>query len=35
MLAAMTETRPLLDVIALAPEILVGKVRGRVVLEVD
>jgi acrylyl-CoA reductase (NADPH) len=34
MLAAMTETRPLLDVIALAPEILAGKVRGRVVLEV-
>ena len=33
-LAAMTETRPLLDVIALAPEILSGKVRGRVVLEV-
>jgi acrylyl-CoA reductase (NADPH) len=33
-LAAMTETRPLLDVIALAPEILAGKVRGRVVLEV-
>jgi acrylyl-CoA reductase (NADPH) len=33
-LAAMTETRPLLDVVALAPEILAGKVRGRVVLEV-
>jgi acrylyl-CoA reductase (NADPH) len=34
-LAAMTETRPLLDVIAIAPEILAGKVRGRVVLEVE
>ena len=33
-LAAVTVTRPLLDVIALAPEILAGKVRGRVVLEV-
>ena len=34
-LAAMTETRPLMDVIALAPAILAGKVRGRVVLEVE
>ena len=33
-LAAMTETRPLLDVVALAPEILAGKVRGRTVLEI-
>jgi acrylyl-CoA reductase (NADPH) len=33
-LAAMTTTRPLTDVTALAPEILAGKVRGRVVLEV-
>lgn len=33
-LAEMTVTRPLLDVVALAPEILAGKVRGRVVLEV-
>lgn len=33
-LAEMTVTRPLLDVIALAPEILAGKVRGRIVLEV-
>lgn len=33
-LAAMTVTRPLRDVIALGPEILAGKVRGRVVLEV-
>ncbi len=33
-LAALTETRPLKDVVALAPEILAGKVRGRVVLEV-
>jgi acrylyl-CoA reductase (NADPH) len=33
-LDAMTVTRPLRDVQALAPEILAGKVRGRVVLEV-
>ena len=33
-LDALTVTRPLSDVIALAPEILAGKVRGRVVLEV-
>ena len=33
-LAAMTVTRPLADAPALAPEILAGKVRGRVVLEV-
>ena len=33
-LAAMTVTRPLGDVMALAPEILAGKVRGRVVLEI-
>lgn len=33
-LKAMTVTRPLGDVIALAPEILAGKVRGRVVLEI-
>jgi len=33
-LADMTVTRPLSDVVALAPEILAGKVRGRVVLEV-
>jgi acrylyl-CoA reductase (NADPH) len=33
-LEAMTVTRPLADAIALAPEILAGKVRGRVVLEV-
>jgi acrylyl-CoA reductase (NADPH) len=33
-LAAMTETRPLEDVIALAPAVLAGQVRGRVVLEV-
>jgi acrylyl-CoA reductase (NADPH) len=30
----MTVTRPLADVVALAPEILAGRVRGRVVLEV-
>jgi acrylyl-CoA reductase (NADPH) len=34
-LAAMTETRSWKDVLTLAPEILAGKVRGRVVLEVD
>jgi acrylyl-CoA reductase (NADPH) len=33
-LAAMTVARPIADVTALAPEILAGKVRGRVVLEV-
>jgi acrylyl-CoA reductase (NADPH) len=32
-LAAMTVTRPVTDVVALAPEILAGKVRGRIVLE--
>ena len=32
-LAAMTVTRPAADVVALAPDILAGKVRGRVVLE--
>ena len=32
-LKAMTVTRPATDVVALAPEILAGKVRGRVVLE--
>jgi acrylyl-CoA reductase (NADPH) len=33
-LAAMTVTQPLAEVTALAPDILAGKVRGRVVLEV-
>ena len=33
-LDAMTVTRPMADVMALAPEILAGKVRGRVVLEI-
>jgi acrylyl-CoA reductase (NADPH) len=33
-LEAMSIKRPLGDVVALAPEILAGKVRGRVVLEV-
>jgi acrylyl-CoA reductase (NADPH) len=33
-LAAMTVTRPIADAPALAPEILAGKVRGRVVLEI-
>jgi acrylyl-CoA reductase (NADPH) len=33
-LAALTATHPLADVVALAPQILVGKIRGRVVLEV-
>lgn len=31
----LTVTRPLADVVALAPEILAGKIRGRVVLEVE
>lgn len=34
-LDTMTVTRPLSDVIALAPEILAGKIRGRVALTVD
>jgi len=34
-LAAMTVTRPIADAPALAPEILAGKVRGRVVLTID
>jgi len=33
-LASMTATHPLADVLALAPDILAGKVRGRIVLEV-
>jgi acrylyl-CoA reductase (NADPH) len=32
-LKAMAETRPIADVVALAPEVLAGKVRGRIVLE--
>jgi acrylyl-CoA reductase (NADPH) len=32
-LAAMTVRRPITDVVALAPEILAGKVRGRLVFE--
>jgi acrylyl-CoA reductase (NADPH) len=32
-LRTLTETRPIRDVIALAPELLAGKVRGRIVLE--
>ena len=32
-LQAMTETRPIADVVTLAPEVLAGKVRGRIVLE--
>ncbi|WP_072377832.1 MDR family oxidoreductase [Hyphomicrobium sp. NDB2Meth4] len=34
-LAEMTVHRPLLDVVGLAPEILAGNVRGRVVLDVS
>jgi acrylyl-CoA reductase (NADPH) len=34
-LDALTVTRPLDDVLTLAPDILAGKVRGRVVLEVN
>jgi acrylyl-CoA reductase (NADPH) len=33
-LSATTTSRPLADVTALAPDILAGKIRGRVVLEV-
>jgi acrylyl-CoA reductase (NADPH) len=33
-LKAMTVTRPIADVVAMAPDILAGKVRGRVVLEI-
>jgi acrylyl-CoA reductase (NADPH) len=32
-LRTLTEARPIRDVIALAPELLAGKVRGRIVLE--
>ena len=32
-LAALTVTRPASDVVALAPDIIAGKVRGRIVLE--
>jgi acrylyl-CoA reductase (NADPH) len=32
-LRTITETRPIADVLALAPEVLAGKVRGRIVLE--
>ncbi|HEY7550968.1 MAG TPA: MDR family oxidoreductase [Hyphomicrobiaceae bacterium] len=32
-LKAMTETRPIRDAVALAPQVLAGKVRGRIVLE--
>lgn len=34
-LAELTETRPLTEVTELAPKILAGTVRGRIVLEVD
>ena len=33
-LHAMTQTRSVRDVVALAPEILAGRVRGRIVLDV-
>jgi acrylyl-CoA reductase (NADPH) len=33
-LRAMTETRPVRNAVALAPEILAGRVRGRIVLEI-
>ncbi|HEY1244809.1 MAG TPA: MDR family oxidoreductase [Hyphomicrobiaceae bacterium] len=32
-LKAMTETRPIRDAVVLAPQVLAGKVRGRIVLE--
>src|SRR5262249_20046565 len=34
-LAAMSQTRPAEDVVALAPEILAGQVRGRIVLQME
>jgi len=34
-LAAMSVTRPAADVLALAPQILAGQVRGRIVLEME
>lgn len=34
-LHAMTETRPIRDAVALAPEIIAGKVKGRVVFEIE
>ncbi len=34
-LDSLSTTRPLSDVLTLAPEIVAGKIRGRVVLEVD
>jgi acrylyl-CoA reductase (NADPH) len=33
-LDALTVTRPVIDAVTLAPEIIAGKVRGRVVLEI-
>lgn len=33
-LAAASQTRPVADVVALAPEILAGHVRGRIILEI-
>jgi acrylyl-CoA reductase (NADPH) len=32
-LAAMTATRPIRDAVVLAPDVLAGKVRGRILLE--
>ena len=34
-LKAMTVTRPAADVVALAPDILAGNIRGRVVLSFE
>ena len=34
-LDALTVTRPISDAVALAPDIIAGKVRGRVVLEIE
>jgi acrylyl-CoA reductase (NADPH) len=33
-LRAMTETRPIRDAVALAPEIVAGRVKGRIDFEV-
>jgi acrylyl-CoA reductase (NADPH) len=34
-LRSMTETRPIADAVILAPQVLAGKVRGRIVLELS
>jgi acrylyl-CoA reductase (NADPH) len=34
-LRAMSETRPIRDAVALAPEIVAGRVKGRIIFEVS